>query len=292
MMTVRSFIPISSLSFFCSSRCLIHCVPRTCQQTKFLKTDIPSFHHCRGDLVSENKVGDSFHQQTKYSRRRLGEGPDWSIQPDLYKTYPDVDHVALHTPLSLSKTTFDETIKMRKSIRSFSTKPLSLEQLSYLLWASTGLQRTEQGWSFRTAPSAGALYPIETYLVVHRVQDLHSGVYHYDIRHHRLEQLTKGDYQDAIAQAALDQEMCATAAVVFVWSAVFNRSKCKYGQRAYRYMYLDAGHIAQNLALATVSLGLGSCQVAALYDDEVNSIIGVDGKDESVLYLSVVGVPK
>jgi len=253
---------------------------------------MPSFHYRGGDHVSETNVGDSFHQQTKYSRRRLGEAPDWSIQPDLYKTYPDAVDVALRRPTSLANTTFDETLKMRKSIRRFSATPLSLEQLSYLLWASTGIQRKEQGFAFRTAPSAGALYPIETYLVVHRVQGLHSGVYHYDIRHHRLEQLTKGDHRDAIAQAALGQEMCASAAVVFVWSAVFNRSKCKYGQRAYRYIYLDAGHIAQNLALAAVSLGLGSCQVAALYDDEVNSIIGVDGNDESVLYLSVVGIPE
>jgi SagB-type dehydrogenase family enzyme len=79
---------------------------------------------------------------------------------------------------------------------------------------------------------------------------------------------------------------------VFVWAGVFNRSKCKYGQRAYRYIYLDAGHIAENLALGAVSLGLGSCQIAALYDDEVNSIIDVDGTKESVLYMSVVGVPQ
>lgn len=164
-----------------------------------------------------------------------------------------------------------------------------MKQLSYLLWASTGIQRVEQGFAFRTAPSAGALYPIETYLMVHRVEQLEPGVYHYDILHHRLDLLTKGDCRGSIARAALDQSMCASAAVVFVWAGVFNRSKCKYGQRAYRYIYLDAGHIAENLALGAVSLGLGSCQIAAVYDDEVNSIIGVDGKKESVLYLSVVG---
>jgi SagB-type dehydrogenase family enzyme len=79
---------------------------------------------------------------------------------------------------------------------------------------------------------------------------------------------------------------------VFIWTGLFNRSKCKYGQRAYRYIYLDVGHIAQNLALGAVTLGLGSCQVAALYDDEVNRLIDVDGAEESVLYLSVVGVPR
>jgi SagB-type dehydrogenase family enzyme len=86
--------------------------------------------------------------------------------------------------------------------------------------------------------------------------------------------------------------MCATAAVVFIWGAVFYRSKWKYEQRAYRYIYLDAGHMAQNLALATVSLGLGSCQIAALYDDEANSMVGVDGIEESVIYMTAVGQPR
>ena len=83
--------------------------------------------------------------------------------------------------------------------------------------------------------------------------------------------------------------MCADATVVFIWTAIFNRSKWKYGQRAYRYIYLDAGHIAQNLALASVSLDLGSCQIAALFDEEVNEIIDVDGIEESTIYMSVVG---
>ncbi|KYK21512.1 hypothetical protein AYK25_03445 [Thermoplasmatales archaeon SM1-50] len=260
-------------------------------RTILLKIGTLSLDTNGGDHVSEKNIGDEFQKQTKYSRRSLGEGPDWSIQPDLYKIYPDALHVTLPIPTSFSTCSFDETIKKRRSIRSFSTEPVQIEQLSYLLWVSTGIQRKEQGFAFRTAPSAGALYPIETYLVVHRVHGVECGVYHYDILHHRIEQLKKGDYRNAIAQAALDQTMCAQAAIVFVWSAMFNRSKCKYKQRAYRYIYLDAGHIAENLALACVSQGLGSCQIAALYDDEVNSIIDVDGKDESSLYLSVVGVP-
>ena len=92
-----------------------------------------------------------------------------------------------------------------------------------------------------------------------------------------------------MAQAALDQEICAEAPVVFVWSAIFNRSKWKYKQRAYRYVYLDAGHIAENLALSATSIGLGSCQIGAFFDDEVNRIIEVDGVEESAIYLSVVG---
>ena len=92
-----------------------------------------------------------------------------------------------------------------------------------------------------------------------------------------------------ISHAALEQDMCRYASVVFIWTAIFVRSKWKYGERAYRYIYLDAGHIAENFALASTSLGLGSCQIAALFDDEVNEIISVDGTEESIIYMGVVG---
>ena len=96
----------------------------------------------------------------------------------------------------------------------------------------------------------------------------------------------------AVAHSALDQDMAYSANVVFVWTALFERSKWKYKQRAYRYVYLDAGHIAENLALAAVSLGLGTCQIGALYDEEVNALIGIDGERESILYMSTVGYPQ
>lgn len=123
------------------------------------------------------------------------------------------------------------------------------------------------------------------------MENIIKGVYHYNIEFHHLEELKKGDFRTDITRAALDQSMCYQAAVVFIWSAIFNRSKCKYGQRAYRYIYLDAGHIAENLALSATSINLGTCQIAALYDDEVNKIIDIDGIGESSIYLSVVGVP-
>ncbi|MGZ4851369.1 MAG: SagB/ThcOx family dehydrogenase, partial [Candidatus Bathyarchaeia archaeon] len=101
-----------------------------------------------------------------------------------------------------------------------------------------------------------------------------------------------GNFGDAIAHAALDQTICAIAPVVFIWTAIFNRSKWKYSQRAYRYVYLDDGHIAQNLALAATTITCGACQVGAFFDDEINSILSLDGAEESVIYLTVVGHPK
>ena len=160
---------------------------------------------------------------------------------------------------------------------------------SFLLWASTGVQRKEGGHEFRTAPSAGALYPVDTYVIAHRVEGAACGVYHYGVSGHLLEEVAPGDFRRDLARAALFQEFCSEAAAAFVWTAVFPRAKWKYRERAYRYVYLDAGHIAQNLALAAVGLGLGSCQVAAFFDDEMNDLLGVDGETESVIYMSVVG---
>ena len=128
-------------------------------------------------------------------------------------------------------------------------------------------------------------------MAVNDVEGISPGIYHYSVERHELEQVRKGHLGEELARAALDQGMCATVPLVFVWTAVFERSRWKYGERAYRYVYLDAGHMAQNLALAAVSLGLGSCQIAAAFDDEVNELLGVDGEEESVLYLSVVGRP-
>lgn len=236
--------------------------------------------------------GDRFQRETKYHPDRMSGGMiDWSGMPEPYKEYPGARRIGLPRPDPSVSMDLHEALSKRRSVRSFSGKPLGTEQLSYLLWASTGIQRRERGFEFRTAPSAGALYPIETYIVANRVEGIGPGVYHYPVRIHCLETLKEGRFGREIAAAALGQEICDEAAVVFVWTAVFQRSKWKYRQRAYRYVYLDAGHIAQNLALSAVSIGLGSCQVAALFDDEVNRIIGVDGVEESAIYMSVVGQP-
>ncbi len=237
-------------------------------------------------------IGDKYQQETKYEPDRMpGHRLIWENKPAIYKEYPDAQKFELPSfkpdqPLSL-----DQAMRQRKSIRHFQDKDISQGRLSYLLWASTGIQRIEHGYEFRTVPSAGALYPIETYVVVNNVRKLEAGIYHYSVRSHELELIKEGDFKRPITAAALGQGMCAGAAAVFVWTAVFERCKWKYAQRAYRYMYLDTGHIAENLALAAVSLNLGSCEIGALYDDHVNAILGIDGMEESVLCMAVVGIP-
>ncbi len=240
----------------------------------------------------QDGTGDRFQQETKYFRDRMsGGGMDYAAQPDVYKEYPTLPEVELPKRVEVEGMSLNDVLNKRRSVREYSAMPISIEQLSYLLWASGGIQREEMGWHFRTAPSAGALYPIETYLVINNVRDVERGIYHYNVRRHSLETLKTGDFRDDIARAALGQSMCADCAVVFVWTAIFQRSKWKYKQRAYRYIYLDAGHIAENLALAATASKLGTCQVAALFDDEVNTLLEIDGNEESVVYMSTVGVP-
>jgi SagB-type dehydrogenase family enzyme len=235
-------------------------------------------------------IGDQFQNETKHQRGKLGDRHlDWGKKPETYKKYPVANTVKLPKTFPDQSLSVTEALKRRKSTRFFSSQPLLLNELAFLCWAATGVQRQEKGYDFRTSPSAGALYPIETYVLVNNVEGLSQGLYHYDILGHALEELKLGDYGGVLARAALGQVVLAEAPAVFVWTAIFERSKWKYKQRAYRYVYLDAGHIAGNLALSAASIGLGSCQVGAFFDDEANGIIGVDGTEESVIYLSVVG---
>jgi SagB-type dehydrogenase family enzyme len=235
-------------------------------------------------------VGDDFQNETKYNRNKsLGGNLDWQNKPEIYKSYPNNKTIELPNQFREATINFNEVLKRRKSTRSFSTKPLNKIDLAFLLWASTGIQRTQHDYEFRTAPSAGALYPIETYIASNNVEEIEKGIYHYNIKNHLLEEINLGDFGDNISHAALNQKMCKTSAAVFIWTAIFERSKWKYSQRAYRYIYLDAGHIAQNLALAATSISCGSCQVGAFFDNEINSIVGIDGVEESAIYLSVVG---
>jgi SagB-type dehydrogenase family enzyme len=140
-------------------------------------------------------------------------------------------------------------------------------------------------------------------VIANRVEGLDPGLYHYRVTgidilerpmvegSHALEQLRLGDLGGAIRDAALDQPMCAKAGAVLIWTAVFGRSEWKYRDRAYRYVYLDAGHMGAQLSLAAVGLGLGSCQVAAFYDDEINALLEIDGQEEGVVYMTAVGAP-
>jgi SagB-type dehydrogenase family enzyme len=213
--------------------------------------------------------------------------------PERYKSYPEsTPRVRLPAAELSPDAGLWETILRRRSVREYSRNTaLPLETLSVLLWATQGITAEAGDFQLRSAPSAGALYPIETYLMARAVEGLQQGIYHFRPYAFDLEFIRPGDFSRALAQAALGQDMAAEAQVVFIWSAIVERSRWKYRQRAYRYIYLDAGHIAQNLYLAGTATGLGVCGIGAFYDDPVNELIGVDGKEETVLYMASAGWP-
>jgi SagB-type dehydrogenase family enzyme len=237
--------------------------------------------------------GDDFQHMSKYRRNAMeGRGLDWNRQPELYKKYPaDLERFELEKPEPPGGGPLYALLQQRRSVRRFRHKTLGQQEFSQILWAAQGITLSTEHHQFRTAPSAGGLYPVETYIVTNRVEGLKAGTYHYEVPYHGLVLLEEGNFGSRLAEAGLGQKFLDQAAFVFVWSAVIERSKWKYDQRAYRYIYMDAGHIAQNAALAAVSSGLGSCQVAAFFDDEVNRIIGVDGHAETAIYMTAVGEP-
>lgn len=272
---------------------------------------------------SGGRPGQDFQAATRYEPHSIGgHGLDWDTRPSTFKTYPEAEVVPLPPPTTDAPPggadqaatdpgptpSFWDTVLGRRSVRAFSDAPLTLDELSRLLWASAGVTRIAPNHLYRAAPSAGGLYPIETYVAVRNVEGLTPGLYHYRVARterdtagpgervypgdgHCLERLGGRDVSGELAEAALQQGMVARAAAVFIWTAVYERSRWKYRERAYRYIYLDAGHIAAQLSLAAVALGLGSCQIGAFFDGEVDGIVGVDGEEEGTLYLTAVGRP-
>ncbi len=225
-----------------------------------------------------DSIGDRYHEYTKIRRgRRVPE----------VKARRAAGVFRLPEPLHEEGMGIWECIAKRRSVRDYSPLPLTLEELSQLLWACQGI--TEPYFRLRAAPSAGALYPLETYVVVNNVEKLERGVYRYLVEEHALEMRVQGDLRRSIASAALEQEFIADAGAVFVWTAVPERTKSRYGERGWRYIYKDAAHACANLYLAAVALELGCCAIGACFDDEVNQLLGIDGVTETVVYLASVG---
>lgn len=180
----------------------------------------------------------------------------------------------------------EESIRHRRSVRDFSDEALTLAEISALMWAAQGI--TAPG--HRTAPSAGATYPLEIYLAAGNVETLAAGVYRYLPERHRLERVSEGDIRQRLSDAAVNQEWMNSAPVVAAIAAVFDRTAARYGRRAERYVDLEAGHAAQNLLLETTVLGLGATPVGAFDDAEVSRLLQLP-VGETPLYLIPLGRP-
>ncbi len=177
----------------------------------------------------------------------------------------------------------EECISHRRSVRSFKNDDLTMEQISSLLWACQGI--TEPVWKFRTAPSAGATYPLEV-LVAKK-----DGLFRYVPLTNKILQLSKKDLRGELSRASLNQEFIAQAPVVFIITAIYARTTGRYGNRGIRYVYIEVGHAAQNLHLMAVALGLGSVPVGAFDDDAIKKILNLP-ENEEPLYIIPVGYQK
>ena len=217
--------------------------------------------------------------------------------PPLYKRYEGRPIQPLPAPALDAPMTVGEAIQQRRSRRAFGARPISLTALSDLLFQAAGITGYTSAYgradyALRAAPSSGAKYPVEIYLLAHRVESLEPGLYHYQSEYHGLVSVRRGEFARDFAQRALAQEFLAEAAVVFILTGYFARSASRYGSRAYRYVALDAGHIGENLYLAATAQGLSVTGVGAFLDDQVNEFLDIDGRSEAALYLNAVGHPE
>jgi SagB-type dehydrogenase family enzyme len=181
--------------------------------------------------------------------------------------------------------TLENALRARRSIRSYARKPLALPQVSELLWAAQGV--TGPDASRRTAPSAGALYPLEIRLVAGAVDALSPGLYRYSVQRHGIERSAAADLRSPLRAAAWDQPCIGQGAVVIAISAVYARTTGKYGARGERYVHIEAGHAAQNVSLQAAALGLGTTVVGAFDDAAVAEILGLDPSESPLLLLPV-----
>lgn len=183
----------------------------------------------------------------------------------------------------------EEAILLRRSTRSYASEALAMDELSQILFAAQGITGSVGDRALRAAPSAGATYPFEVYFFVNRVEGLEPGIYHYIPKGHGVEVVRRGDFADALSEACLGQSMPAEAACTVVLAAVAERTTDIYGERGLMYVYMEAGHISENIYLQCASLGLAVVAVGAFYESEVDSLIGLDGEQETSVYVNCIG---
>jgi len=206
--------------------------------------------------------------------------------------------IKLPPPQSRGKISLEETIQRRRSVRRYRIEPLDLSQLSQLLWSAQGITGSR---GFRAAPSAGATYPLEVFVVVGKQsvttgetnqvpEELKAGIYHYEANSHSLSLGKAGDLRPDLARAAMDQEFIIDAPVAIVICALLHRTSYRYGRRAERYVHMEVGHAGENLHLQAVALELATVEVGAFNDEEVREVLGLEEQTKP-LYIMPVGKP-
>lgn len=239
-------------------------------------------------------IGREFIRKTRYHFLSPSDQDKGLPQPPLeIEVEADAKLIELPKPAALNVPSKDlrEAVEQRRSLRRYSREALSLEELSFLLWCTQGVKKVVPGSAtFRTVPSAGARHSLETYLLVNNVKGLSEGLYRFSALKHALIELShEAGLADQLTAACLGQPFVKTSAVSFIWAALVERMKWRYGERGYRYLLLDAGHVCQNLYLCAEAIGCGVCAIAAFSDEAVDRFLGFDGEDQFGIYLATVG---
>lgn len=241
------------------------------------------------------KIGKDFMEQTKHHHLEKSDQALGLPQPPLELAYdPAAQLINLPMPQDLETlpTDLSSAIQQRRSIRKYTGDHLSIDELSHLLWCTQGVQKVLPSSTLRTVPSAGARHAFETWLVINNVSGIQPGLYRFIASKHQLALITHSidnDIADQVTVCCANQSFIKTAAVLFIWVAIPYRMSWRYGERAYRYLHLDAGHICQNLYLAAESIDAGVCAIAAYDDDQLNAFLGLDGESAFAIYLATVG---
>lgn len=241
-----------------------------------------------------NGIGHEFMKRTQYRYMGMSDQSRGLPQPPLQTGHDQTQPVVeLPAPVDVTVASLDlrEAIENRRSVRKYTKAPLPLPELSYLLWCTQGVKGgVSMPVTLRTVPSAGARHAFETYLLVNNVQGLTPGLYRFLAVEHKLVEINlESGLSDRMVAACGGQRMVKAGAVTFAWTVDSYRMTWRYGERGYRYMHLDAGHVCQNMYLAAESIDCGVCAIAAFDDEAANRLLGLDGEEQFVIYFATVG---
>ena len=243
---------------------------------------------------NRNFMKSNYEEMKNIESDQMKDLPQPPLQKEFDKDSEIIDLIPI-AKIKIKNENLIQNIENRKSHRQYNDEPLTLEELSFLLWASQGVksvyERNNKSYAtLRTVPSGGARHPFETYLLINNVTELKRGLYRYLAIEHKLMFIGELENQsEKIIDATLGQKFTGKAAAVFIWSCIAYRGEWRYNIAAHKAMLLDAGHICQNLYLACEGIKAGTCAIAAYDQEKVDKIIDVDGENEFSVYLSPVG---
>ncbi|MCB5251736.1 MAG: SagB/ThcOx family dehydrogenase [Candidatus Cloacimonadaceae bacterium] len=255
----------------------------------------PVLEEIEAERPKAKTIGADFARLTRYIYADKSDQEQGTPRPDAIKARSgEVFALPAVAKLDFGKTSLQDAILQRRSLRKYSDEPLSLQELSFLLycssWARDFRSNERMEITLRNVPSAGSRHPIETFVDIRRVTGLKPGLYYYHpIKHCLVLYDESPEIQDQIFEGCFRQEMIQSSAANFIYTAVPYRTCWRYGQRGYRYLYLDAGHIGQNLHLAAEAVSAGACMIGAYLDEAMNEALKIDGSEEFVIYIATVG---